>query len=82
VLSKQLRVSDRKTLDAAYNVEIKVLEPRLTIRPEAFQAILDDVAPPGDPRAKKIKPEDFIDRRFLDDMTKSGFFDKLWGEKS
>ena len=81
VLSKQLRVTERKTLEAAYNAEIKVLEPRLTIRPEAFQAILDDVAQ-TDSRAKKIKPEDFIDRRFLDEMTKSGFFDKLWGEKS
>jgi len=81
VLSKQLRVTDRKTLEAGYNAEIKVLEPRLTIRPEAFQAILDDVAQ-TDPRAKKIKPEEFIDRRFLDEMTKSGFFDKLWGAKS
>ncbi len=81
VLSKQLRVTDRKTLEAAYNAEIKVLEPRLTIRPEAFQAILDDVAQ-TDPRAKKVKPEDLIDRRFLDEMTKSGFFNKLWGEKS
>jgi ABC-type nitrate/sulfonate/bicarbonate transport system substrate-binding protein len=81
VLSKQLRVTDRKTLDAGYNAEIKVLEPRLTIRPEAFQAILDDVAQ-SDPRAKKIKPDDFIDRRFLDEMNKSGFFDRLWGEKS
>jgi PIN domain nuclease of toxin-antitoxin system len=74
-------VTDRKTFDSAYNVEIKVLEPRLTIRPEAFQAILDDVAQ-SDPRAKKIKPDDFIDRRFLDEMNKSGFFDRLWGEKS
>jgi ABC-type nitrate/sulfonate/bicarbonate transport system substrate-binding protein len=81
VLSKQLRVTDRKTFDAAYNVEIKVLEPRLTIRPEAFQAILDDVAQ-TDSRAKKIKPYDFIDGRFLDEMTKSGFFDRLWGGKS
>lgn len=55
VLSKQLRLSDRKTLEFGYNEEIKVLEPRLTIRPEAFQAILDDVAP-TDPRAKKVKP--------------------------
>jgi ABC-type nitrate/sulfonate/bicarbonate transport system substrate-binding protein len=81
VLSKQLRVTDRNTFDAAYNVEIKVLEPRLTIRPEAFQAILDDVAQ-TDSRAKKIKPYDFIDGRFLDEMTKSGFFDRLWGGKS
>jgi ABC-type nitrate/sulfonate/bicarbonate transport system substrate-binding protein len=81
VLSKQLRVNDRKILESGYNAEIKVLEPRLMIRPEAFQAILDDVAQ-TDPRAKKVKPDDFIDRRFLDEMTKSGFFDKLWGEKS
>ncbi len=81
VLSKQLRITDRNTLESGYNAEIKVLEPRLTIRPEAFQAILDDVAQ-TDARAKKIKPEDFIDRRFLDEMTKSGFFDKLWKDKS
>jgi hypothetical protein len=59
-----------KTLEAGYNAEIKVLEPRLAIRPEAFQAILDDVAP-IDIRAKKIKPADFIDSRFLDDITRS-----------
>jgi ABC-type nitrate/sulfonate/bicarbonate transport system substrate-binding protein len=80
VLAKQLRVNDRKVLEAGYNAEIKVLEPRLAIRPEAFQAILDDVAQ-TDPRAKKIKPEDLIDRRFLEDMTRSGFLDKLWEEK-
>jgi hypothetical protein len=76
-----LRLTDRKTLEFGYNAEIKVLEPRLTIRREAFQAILDDVAQ-TDPRARKVKPEDFIDQRFLEEMTKSGFFDKLWGEKS
>ena len=81
VLGKELRITERKTLEAGYNAEIKVLEPRLAIRPEAFQSILDDVAQ-SDARAKKIKPADFIDRRFLDEMTKGGFFDKLWGEKS
>jgi ABC-type nitrate/sulfonate/bicarbonate transport system substrate-binding protein len=81
VLSKQLRINDRKALEAGYNAEIKALEPRLTIRPEAFQGVLDDVAP-SDPRTKKVKPEDFIDRRFIDEMTKSGFFEKLWGDKS
>jgi hypothetical protein len=46
---------------------------------EGFQAILDEVAR-VDPRAKKIKAQDLIDRRFIDDMEKSGFFDKLWGK--
>ena len=67
-------------LDAAYNAEIKALEPRLVIKPEALQGVLDDVAQ-VDPRAKKVKPEDLIDRRYLDEMEKSGFFDKLWAEK-
>jgi hypothetical protein len=33
-----------------------------------------------DPRAKKIKAEDLVDRRFLDEMKSSGFFEKLWGK--
>src|SRR3972149_2237857 len=80
VLAKQLRVEDRKVLDAAYNAEIKVLEQRWEIKPEALQAILEEVAQ-IDPRAKKVKPQDLIDYRYLDDMDKSGFFDQLWGGK-
>ena len=80
VLGKQLRISDRKILDAAYDEEIKVMEPRLEFKTEAFQAILDETAK-VDPRAKKIKPQDLIDRRYLDGLEKSGFFDKLWAKK-
>ena len=67
-------------LDAAYNAEIKVLEQRLEIKPEALQAILVEVAQ-IDPRAKKVKPQNLIDYRYLDEMDKSGFFDQLWGGK-
>ena len=77
VLAKQLRISDRKLLDAAYEEEIKVMERRLEFKTEAFQAILDETAR-VDARAKKIKPQDLIDRRYLDGLEKSGVFDKLW----
>lgn len=80
VLGKFLRVTDRKILDASYNTEIKAVEPKLEIRPEGIQSILDEVAK-IDPRAKKVKPEDLIDRRYIEEMEKSGFFDKLWGSK-
>jgi NitT/TauT family transport system substrate-binding protein len=80
VLGKQLRISDRKILDAAYEEEIKVMEPRLELKPEPFQAILDETAK-IDARAKKIRPQDFIDRRYVDGLEKSGFFDKLWAGK-
>jgi NitT/TauT family transport system substrate-binding protein len=75
VLAKQLRISDRKILDAAYDEEIKVMEPRLEFKTEAFQAILDETAR-VDVRAKKIKPQDLVDRRYLDGLEKIGFFDK------
>ena len=73
-------MNDRKVLDAAYIAEIKVLEPRLVLQPEALQAILDEVAQ-IDPRAKKVKPQDLMDLRYIDEMEKSGFFDKLYGGK-
>jgi len=77
VLGKYLRVDDRKILEAGYNAEIKALEPRMELKLDALQAILDDVAQ-ADPRAKQIKAVDLYDRRFLDEIEKSGFFDKLW----
>lgn len=80
VLAKELRLSDRKILEAAYNAEIKSLEPRLAFKPEALQAILDEVGE-IDSRAKKIKPQDLVDIRFLDEMEKGGFFNQLWSGK-
>ncbi len=80
ILTKQLKINDRKVLDAAYNAEIKMLQPRLILQPEALQAILDEVAQ-IDPRAKKVKPQELMDLRYIDEMEKSGFFEKLYGGK-
>jgi NitT/TauT family transport system substrate-binding protein len=80
VLGKYLRVTEKSVLDAAYNAEIKALEPRLAIKTEALQATLDEIAP-NDPRAKKVTAQELIDSRYLDEMEKSGFFDQLWAKK-
>lgn len=80
VLGKNLRLTDRKLLESAYTSEIKALEPRLSMKPEAFQAILEEVAK-VDPRAKKVKADDLIDNRYVAEMEKSGFFEKLWAGK-
>lgn len=80
VLGKYLRISDRKVLDSAYNAEIKALEPRLTLKLESLQAILDELAS-NDPKAKNVKPQDMVDSRYLDEMNKSGFMDQLWSKK-
>jgi hypothetical protein len=80
VLGKYLRITDRSIMDAAYNAEIKALEPRFTVKDEALQAILDEVAQ-IDARAKKVKPQELVDTRYLDEMEKSGFSDQLWAKK-
>ena len=80
VLAKYLRITDRKILESAYSTEIKALEPRLAIKMDSLQAILDEAAP-TDARAKKVKPQDLVDSRYLDEMEKSGFFDQMWARK-
>jgi len=80
VLGKYMRINDTKILDASYLSEIPALERRLEIQDAALQASLDEIAP-VDARAKAIKPGALIDRRYLAEMEKSGFFDKLWAEK-
>lgn len=62
--------------DAAYNGELKVIEPKLDIRPEAIQATLQEIAK-TDPRANKVSAQQLIDRRFLEEMEKDGTFERL-----
>ena len=80
VLGKHLRINDRKILDAAYDEEIKVMEPRLEFKMDSIQAIVDETAK-ADPRAKRIKPQELVDRSLLNRLQNDGFFDKLWTGK-
>ena len=76
VMAKRIRLTDRKIFDAAYNGEMKVLEPRLEARADAIQATLDEIAK-SDPRAAKVSANRLIDRRFLEEMERDGTFDRL-----
>jgi len=76
ILGKYMRITDTKILDSAYQSEIPALERRLEIHESALQASLDEIAP-TDPRAKVVKPQDFVDRRYLIEMEKSGLFAQL-----
>lgn len=51
--------------------------PRLAIKADSLQAILDEIAP-TDARAKKVKALELVDNRYVDELEKSGFFDQLW----
>ncbi len=80
VLAKFLRIAERKSLESAYESEIPAIEPRLDLRAEAIQAVLEEIAP-TDPRAKNVKPQQLIDRKYLDEMERSGFYDALWAKR-
>jgi hypothetical protein len=67
-------------LDASYSIEMKVMEPRLELKPAAIQPMIEEVAR-NNPRAANIKPQDLMDRRYLADMESSGFFKQLWSEQ-
>ena len=76
LMAKKINLTDRKVFDAAYNGEMKVLEPTLEIRPDAIQATLDEIAR-TDARAAKVSPQQLIDRRYLEEMEKDGTFERL-----
>jgi NitT/TauT family transport system substrate-binding protein len=80
VLGKYLRIQNRKILEASYDSEIKALEPRLAIRLDGLKANLEEITP-TEPRAKNVQAEEMIDTRYLDEMTRTGFFDQLWRSK-
>jgi len=76
LMARKIGLTDRKVFDAAYTAELKVLEPRLEIKPIAIQATLDEISR-TDARATKVSPQQLIDRRFLEEMEKDGTFDRL-----
>jgi len=77
VMEKKLRIKDRGVLDASYTIEMKVMEPRLELKAQAIQPMIEEVARIN-PRANDVKPQDLMDRRYLAEMESSGFFKQLW----
>lgn len=80
VMQKKLGIKERSILEPGYATEIKVMEPRLDLKLQVLQVMVDEVAKVNS-RAQEIKPQDLIDRRYLTEMENSGFFTQLWSEK-
>jgi ABC-type nitrate/sulfonate/bicarbonate transport system substrate-binding protein len=80
VMEKKLRIKDRGVLDASYTIEMKVMEPRLELKAQALQPMIEEVARIN-PRASDVKPQDLMDRRYLAEMENSGFFKQIWDRR-
>ena len=78
IMQKYLRSSDAAMFDELYEMYIVRNIPRIP-RPsqESLKTVLDQMAE-TDPRVTNLKPEQFIDSRFFQELDKEGFIQKLW----
>jgi NitT/TauT family transport system substrate-binding protein len=78
IMKKYLRSSDAAMFDELYEMYIVRNIPRIPRpSPEALKTVLDQMAE-TDPRVANLKPEQFIDARFFQELDKEGFIQKLW----
>jgi hypothetical protein len=78
VLKKYLRNDDTAFVNDLYDLYIVqniVQIPRPS--PEALKTVLDQMAE-TDPRVANLRPEQFIDARFFQELEKEGFLQRLW----
>lgn len=78
VLKKYLRNNDQALLNDLYEMYILQNIPRIPRpSPEAVKTVLDQMAE-TDPRVTKLRPDQFIDARFFQELEKEGFLQRLW----
>ena len=80
VMQKYTRIFDRTVLDGAYGANYEFLVEDTYPTLEGLKQTLD-IQALTDPRAAKAKAEDFVDLRFIDELKKSGFVNKLYGRR-
>jgi NitT/TauT family transport system substrate-binding protein len=78
VMQKYLRSSDASMFDELYEMYIVRNIPRIPRpSPESLKTVMDQMVE-TDPRVANLKPEQFIDARFFQELEKEGFIQKLW----
>jgi len=80
VMQKYTRGVPRDILEGAYAANSALLVEDTYPTLDGLKNTLD-VQALTDPRAAKFKAEDMVDLRFVNEMRKSGFIDKLYGRK-
>jgi NitT/TauT family transport system substrate-binding protein len=78
ILRKYLKNEDRQLLNVLYDLYVMKYVPRVPRpTPEPFKTVLAQIAE-TDPKAASAKPESFIEPRFIQDLEKEGFIQRLW----
>ena len=78
VMKKYLRNNDTAFVNDLYDLYVLQNIPQVPKpSPEALKTVLEQVAE-TDSRAKNLRPEQFIDSRFFQELEKEGFIQRLW----
>jgi NitT/TauT family transport system substrate-binding protein len=75
---KFLEVKSEDNAKAAYDAYVKIYPDDLRPSVKGLQLVLDELAKTN-PKAKTMKPEQFVDTSTLDGLAKEGFFKNLTG---
>jgi NitT/TauT family transport system substrate-binding protein len=81
VLEKYTRTPDYKKLAQTYETYAPFLERIPYVDLKGIENILLEIAP-HNPRAKGVKPSEFVDHRYVKELEDNGFFRSLYGERS
>ena len=78
VMKKYLRNDDAAMLNDLYELYVLQNIPKIPQpSPEAVKSVLDQMAE-TDPRVANLRPEQFIDPRFFQELEQEGFIQRLW----
>jgi ABC-type nitrate/sulfonate/bicarbonate transport system substrate-binding protein len=80
VLEKYTRTGDYKKLAQTYETYAPFLERIPYVDLKGIENILLEIAP-RNPRAKGVKPSEFVDHRYVKELEDDGFFRSLYGER-
>jgi len=76
IIRKYMRIDDRDAIEARQIISDSAQrKPYPTV--EGLRTVLDELAPKL-PAAKTANPRDFMDVRFIDELDRSGFIDRLY----
>ena len=76
-IRKYMRFKDERDTEEAYQIisDIMPRKPYPTV--EGVKAVLDELSPKL-PAARTAQPKDFMDIRFIEELDRSGYIDRLY----
>ena len=76
-IARRMQTRDEKELEDSYQLLRSFIQVKPYPTLEGFKTIFADLAKRV-PAAKNADPKDYVDTRFIDELDRSGFIDKLY----